>query len=89
MADLADPPADALDRGHGLAGGPLDAADLAAPSSTPAAPEVAAGNYAVNFGAYASEADANAVIARLKQAQLPGFSEPRLNLLSGLVDSTL
>jgi len=38
-------------------------------------PAAAAGNYAVNFGAYASEADANAVIARLKQAQLPGFSE--------------
>lgn len=52
-----------------------DAADLAAPSSTPSAPEVAAGNYAVNFGAYASSADADAVIARLKQAQLPGFSE--------------
>jgi len=38
-------------------------------------PAAAAGNYAVNFGAYASEADANAVITRLKQAQLPGFSE--------------
>jgi len=38
-------------------------------------PSAAAGNYAVNFGAYASEADANAVIARLKQARLPGFSE--------------
>jgi len=38
-------------------------------------PATAAGNYAVNFGAYASEADANAVIARLKQSRLPGFSE--------------
>ncbi|WP_372391546.1 SPOR domain-containing protein [Xanthomonas sp. NCPPB 3582] len=52
-----------------------DAADLATPSSAPSAPEVAAGNYAVNFGAYATSADADAVIARLKQAQLPGFSE--------------
>ncbi|MCC4618542.1 SPOR domain-containing protein [Xanthomonas cassavae CFBP 4642] len=52
-----------------------DAADLAAPSSAPSAPDVAAGNYAVNFGAYATSADADAVIARLKQAQLPGFSE--------------
>lgn len=52
-----------------------DAADLATPSSAPSAPDVAAGNYAVNFGAYASSADADAVIARLKQAQLPGFSE--------------
>jgi cell division septation protein DedD len=65
----------------GMAGAPSpvqnnpDAADLAAPSSTPSAPEVAAGNYAVNFGAYATSADADAVIARLKQAQLPGFSE--------------
>lgn len=54
--------------------------DAAAPA-TPAQddgvlpPATAAGNYAVNFGAYASEADANAVIARLKQSQLPGFSE--------------
>ncbi|WP_115553175.1 SPOR domain-containing protein [Xanthomonas arboricola] len=52
-----------------------DAADLANPSSAPSAPDVAAGNYAVNFGAYATSADADAVIARLKQAQLPGFSE--------------
>nr|WP_260222301.1 SPOR domain-containing protein [Xanthomonas euvesicatoria] len=65
----------------GMAGAPApvqnnpDAADLAAPSSTPSAPEVAAGNYAVNFGAYATSADADAVIVRLKQAQLPGFSE--------------
>nr|WP_267191065.1 SPOR domain-containing protein [Xanthomonas dyei] len=51
------------------------AADLANPSSAPSAPDVAAGNYAVNFGAYATSADADAVIARLKQAQLPGFSE--------------
>jgi cell division septation protein DedD len=35
---------------------------------------VASGDYAVSFGAYASQADADAVIARLKQAQLPGFS---------------
>ncbi|KQR18601.1 MULTISPECIES: SPOR domain-containing protein [Xanthomonas] len=52
-----------------------DAADLVNPSSAPSAPDVAAGNYAVNFGAYATSADADAVIARLKQAQLPGFSE--------------
>ncbi|AIC10347.1 SPOR domain-containing protein [Xylella fastidiosa] len=38
-------------------------------------PDVAAGNYAVNFGAYSSPIDANKVIVRLKQAQLPGFSE--------------
>lgn len=54
-----------------------DAPAAAAPAQdgTALPPSAAAGNYAVNFGAYASEADANAVIARLKQAQLPGFSE--------------
>jgi cell division septation protein DedD len=36
----------------------------------------AAGDFAVSFGAYASAADADAVIARLKQAQLPGYQEP-------------
>jgi cell division septation protein DedD len=62
-----------------------DAADLATPApaaangaasaAQPLPPTVAAGNYAVNFGAYATAADADAVIARLKQAQLPGFRE--------------
>lgn len=62
-------------------GGSPAAVNDAATPGTPAQnegalpPATAAGNYAVNFGAYASEADANAVIARLKQAQLPGFSE--------------
>ncbi|WP_045738811.1 SPOR domain-containing protein [Xanthomonas sp. MUS 060] len=56
-----------------------DAADLATPATGSAAqplpPSVAAGNYAVNFGAYATPADADAVVARLKQAHLPGFRE--------------
>lgn len=57
-----------------------DAADLATPAAAGSAaqalpPTVAAGNYAVNFGAYSTQADADAVIARLKQAQLPGFRE--------------
>ncbi|SBV35128.1 Sporulation domain protein [uncultured Stenotrophomonas sp.] len=39
-------------------------------------PAVAAGDYAVNFGAYATEADADAVIAHLKTAGLPGFRQP-------------
>jgi cell division septation protein DedD len=38
-------------------------------------PAVAAGNYAVNFGAYASQADADAVIAHLKKSNLPGFHQ--------------
>lgn len=38
-------------------------------------PASAAGNYAVSFGAYASIADADAVIARLQQSQLAGYRE--------------
>ena len=38
-------------------------------------PAVAAGNYAVTFGAYGSKADADAVIAYLQRSQLPGFAE--------------
>lgn len=38
-------------------------------------PATAAGNYAVNFGAYATEADADAVIAHLKKSNLPGFRQ--------------
>jgi cell division septation protein DedD len=54
---------------------PLGAAPAAAtgamlPAST------AGGNYAVNFGAYATPADADAVISRLKQSSLPAFREP-------------
>ncbi|MET0655855.1 MAG: SPOR domain-containing protein [Pseudoxanthomonas sp.] len=53
----------------------------AVPLGAPAAdamlpPSAAGGNYAVNFGAYATPADADAVIARLKQASLPAFREP-------------
>ncbi|RYZ74286.1 MAG: SPOR domain-containing protein [Lysobacteraceae bacterium] len=35
-----------------------------------------AGNFAVSFGAYASQADADVVIARLKQSRLSAFREP-------------
>lgn len=65
--------------GRGAAPAPVqdnpDAADLAQPAGTSLPPATAAGNYAVNFGAYASQADADTVIARLRQSQLPGFSE--------------
>jgi len=53
--------------------------DAAAPAEdTPVGettPATAAGNYAVSFGAYASAKDADAVIARLRQSQLPGYHE--------------
>ncbi|NDK39301.1 SPOR domain-containing protein [Pseudoxanthomonas gei] len=47
-----------------------DAAAAMLPAST------AGGNYAVNFGAYATPADADVVIAKLKQSALPAFREP-------------
>jgi len=52
----------------------VDATPAAAAADT--SPAVAAGNFAVSFGAYGSQADADAVIAYLKKSQLPGFAEP-------------
>jgi len=52
-----------------------DAATPAPPPTVDTSPAVAAGNYAVTFGAYGSKADADAVIAYLKRSQLPGFAE--------------
>ena len=56
---------------------------VAAPAAEPAPaegalqpPATAGGDFAVSFGAYATQADANAVLARVKQAKLPGFVEP-------------
>jgi len=68
----------------GLQGAASTAAPLGQSAATPAdasaeadtSPAVAAGNYAVSFGAYASQKDADAVIAYLKRSNLPGFSEP-------------
>ncbi|RXR05400.1 SPOR domain-containing protein [Pseudoxanthomonas composti] len=60
-----------------------DAADLAEPAqqaqaaSEPALPATTAGgNWAVSFGAYASAQDADVVVQRLRQANLPGFIAP-------------
>lgn len=51
---------------------PVD--DAAADRPGPMLPAtVAGGDYAVSFGAYASQTDADAVIVRLKQSQLPGY----------------
>ena len=61
---------------------PAAAQESASPgTSEPAAaasrpdPAVAAGQWAVTFGAYASARDADAVLSRLRQAGLAGFSE--------------
>ena len=56
---------------------------VAAPAAEPAPaegalqpPATAGGDFAVSFGAYATQADADAVLTRVKQAKLPGFVEP-------------
>ena len=56
---------------------------VAAPAAEPAPATgtvqpaaTAGGDFAVSFGAYATQADADAVLARVKQARLPGFVEP-------------
>lgn len=41
----------------------------------PQAPAVAAGDYAVHFGAYATSNDADTLVRQLRAAQLPGFRE--------------
>ncbi|MCR6497177.1 SPOR domain-containing protein [Thermomonas sp. S9] len=51
------------------------AADTAPAAAAPLA-AVAAGDYAVSFGNYASEADADKVIAALRAVGLPGYREP-------------
>ena len=60
----------------GVVGMPADApADgVAAPGSIPFA-TVASGDYVVSFGSYATAADAGQVIAALRNAGLPAFSE--------------
>jgi cell division septation protein DedD len=55
---------------------PLDAAAADATTGAMLPASTAGGNFAVNFGAYATPADADAVIARLKQSNLPAFREP-------------
>jgi cell division septation protein DedD len=61
----------------GAVGMPLGAtdADPAAASDGAAFPAVAAGDYVVSFGSYATAADADKVIAALRAARLPGYRE--------------
>ena len=54
---------------------PAEAPGKAATVHAPADPDVAAGQWAVSFGAYASARDADAVLSRLRQAGLEGFKE--------------
>ena len=50
-------------------------AEPAGPAAAKPDPAVAAGEWAVSFGAYASARDADAVLSRLRQAGLEGFKE--------------
>ncbi len=54
-----------------VAGQPTDAA----PAAAGLFPAVAAGDFAVSFGSYASAADADKVIEALRSAELPGYRE--------------
>ena len=54
---------------------PAEAPGTAGTVHAPADPDVAAGQWAVSFGAYASARDADAVLSRLRQAGLEGFRE--------------
>ncbi|MDO4709589.1 MAG: SPOR domain-containing protein [Pseudomonadota bacterium] len=47
-----------------------------APSAPPPGPATAAGDYAVNFGSYASRADADRIVAALAGLQLDALTEP-------------
>ena len=65
----------------GVAGMPEAATPVEAASAAPAVESaplaaVAAGGFAVGFGNYASEGDADKVIAALRAAGLPGYREP-------------
>ncbi|MGV8944162.1 SPOR domain-containing protein, partial [Thermomonas sp.] len=74
--DLPLTPAAGMPQG-GVVGMPAGAAeDASAPSAgTGAFPTLAAGDYVVSFGSYATSADAEQVIAALRSAGLPAFSE--------------
>ncbi len=65
-----------LDERAPSSGEAADAVQATGPDSSAMLPPTAAGgNYAVNFGAYATVADAEVVIARLKQSGFPGYRE--------------
>ncbi len=48
----------------------------APPDAAISAPDVAAGDYAVNFGHYGTSADADRMVAALVQSQLQAYAEP-------------
>ena len=57
---------------------PADPAAAAAPADPSLPPTTAGGNFAVHFGAYASQKGADTVANVAKAAQLPAYTEPTL-----------
>ena len=55
---------------------PVEPPAGATPAAAPAGPTTAAGDYAVNFGSYATTTDAARVVAALAAARLPAYQEP-------------
>lgn len=55
---------------------PVASSDPTDPAASALPPSVAGGDYAVHFGAYATQRGADNVVARAKAAQLPAYSEP-------------
>ncbi len=55
---------------------PVASSDPTDPAASALPPSVAGGDYAVHFGAYATQRGADNVVARAKEAQLPAYSEP-------------
>lgn len=73
--DLPLTPSAALPQG-GVVGMPADSRDdETAASTTGVFPAVAAGDYVVSFGSYATSADADQVVAALISAELPAYRE--------------
>ncbi len=74
-ASVPSPGAAAADPAQTDPNAPAASTDPNAPASPALPPSVAGGDYAVHFGAYATQKGADTVVALAKAAQLPAYSE--------------
>lgn len=74
-ASAPSPGAAATDPAQTDPNAPAASTDPNAPASPALPPSVAGGDYAVHFGAYATQKGADTVVALAKAAQLPAYSE--------------
>ncbi|MES2670929.1 MAG: SPOR domain-containing protein [Pseudomonadota bacterium] len=74
-ASAPSPGAAATDPAQNDPNAPVASTDPTAPAAPALPPSVAGGDYAVHFGAYASQKGADTVVALAKAAQLPAYSE--------------